>query len=439
MARSRLFFWAELERLERVNFDLICLRRVGKLVFCAAAFWLGPEAALAQVDAAGGLRGKVMCGYQGWFRCPGDPAEMGWVHWSRDSQRIAPETLTFEMWPEMSEYPAAERYPAAGFTNPDGSPAVLFSSDNAATVQRHFEWMRDYEIDGAWLQQFVLELPGGPAAKRYPTRRRVLEHVAAAAAKSGRVWAITYDISGMPKERVYEVLTGEWKRMIDEKALGPRYLREGGKPVVQLFGFYATGPNALPADIARQVIEFFKTPGPYAVHLMGAGDWNWRRLTDPEWLAQVRRLDGYSPWNVGNLSIDAAGVKRSATGFWTEEKRDWQSRGALWMPVVYPGFSWDNLKRMPPGTSDIPRRKGQFLWEQFVAAKKLGAESAFVAMFDEVDEATAIFKVTNAPPREARFLGYEGLPSDFYLRLVREGRRMLRGERPLTEEVPLTE
>lgn len=26
------------------------------------------------------MRGKVMCGYQGWFRCPGDAANMGWIH-----------------------------------------------------------------------------------------------------------------------------------------------------------------------------------------------------------------------------------------------------------------------------------------------------------------------------------------------------------------------
>ena len=33
------------------------------------------------------LRHKVLCGYQGWFRCPGDPAGEGWRHWSRDSRR----------------------------------------------------------------------------------------------------------------------------------------------------------------------------------------------------------------------------------------------------------------------------------------------------------------------------------------------------------------
>jgi hypothetical protein len=31
---------------------------------------------------------------------------------------------------------------------------------------------------------------------------------------------------------------------------------------------------------------------------------------------------------------------------------------------------------------------------------------------------------------------YEGLPSDFYLRLVGDAARMIRGEMPLTEQIP---
>ena len=54
---------------------------------------------------------------------------------------------------------------------------------------------------------------------------------------------------------------------------------------------------------------------------------------------------------------------------------------------------------------------------------------AYVAMFDEVDEATAIFKVSNTPPKQARFQTYEGLPSDWYLRLTGEGTKVIRGER----------
>ena len=79
----------------------------------------------------------------------------------------------------------------------------------------------------------------------------------------------------------------------------------------------------------------------------------------------------------------------------------------FWLPVVYPGFSWDNLKRQPPGATIIPRLRGKFLWEQFHELSKLGVDSVYVAMFDEIDEGTAVFKVTSRPPVEGHFVGYD--------------------------------
>src|SRR3954464_954292 len=91
----------------------------------------------AAIDATT-MHHKVLCGYQGWFRCPGDPADKGWRHWSRSGRRIAPDTLTFEMWPDLTEYGDDEKYAAPGFTYPDGAQAHLFSSANPKTVDRHF-------------------------------------------------------------------------------------------------------------------------------------------------------------------------------------------------------------------------------------------------------------------------------------------------------------
>ena len=53
------------------------------LCVCALALCLSAGAADDVIDATT-LRGRVMCGYQGWFRCPGDAADMGWIHWSGD-------------------------------------------------------------------------------------------------------------------------------------------------------------------------------------------------------------------------------------------------------------------------------------------------------------------------------------------------------------------
>ena len=62
----------------------------------------------------------------------------------------------------------------------------------------------------------------------------------------------------------------------------------------------------------------------------------------------------------------------------------------------------------------------------------------YVAMFDEVNEGTAIFKCTDTPPVSdvAKFVDMDGRPSDHYLFLTGEGARMLRGERPLEKAMP---
>ena len=388
--------------------------------------------------SATGLRGKVMCGYQGWFRCPGDAAGMGWIHWSHIPQRLAPETLCFEMWPDVSEYSSAERFAAPGFTGPNGQPAELFSSDNAATILRHFEWMRDYGIDGAWMQHFLVDLPGGSQPQRYASRLRVLDYARAAAHKTGRVWALSYDLAAMPTDQIYDVLINDWKRMVDGGWIADaRYLRQSGKPVVQIWGFYwHNAHNHMTADLANRLIDFFKASGPYSAFLVGGGDWNWRQVPDSEWQKFCRRFDAYAPWNVGNWTRDAQGEAHASTSWWAKDKEEFERGGGLWLPVVYPGFSWDNLQRKPAGSTLIPRRGGKFLWEQFHELSQLGIESAYVAMFDEVDEGTAIFKITSSPPTQGHLVGLEGRPSDWYLRLVGEAASRLRGKRPVPLEIP---
>ena len=83
------------------------------------------------------------------------------------------------------------------------------------------------------------------------------------------------------------------------------------------------------------------------------------------------------------------------------------------------------------GPSDLaPRLRGQFLWSQFQGARRAGASMVYVAMFDEVDEGTAIFKCANDAPlgQKSKFLNFEGLPADFYLKLVGTGGRLIQGQ-----------
>ncbi len=420
---------------------LVCALRAAAVVALAAVPCGGAEP-LPTVCNAMTLQGKVMCGYQGWFRCPGDTANLGWVHWSVDRRRITPGTLTVDLWPDTSEYPAAERFRAPGFKFSDGSPAYLFSSDNAATVMRHFQWMRDYGIDGAWLQRFLVGLPGGRGAKvYYPSNRRVMDHCIAAAEETGRVWAISYDIGGMPTDDIFDTLTADWKRMIAEGIVaGPRYLDHAGLPVVQIWGFYHTSAgNLMTADLANKLIDFFNSPGAYRAFLVGGGGWDWRRDPDPQWQQYYHRFQAYAPWNVGNLRRDKQKGWVAQTATWTDDLRDCRQRGALWIPVIYPGFSWNNLMhlRKVENVTTVPRRDGQFLWEQFHALAQLKVDCAYLAMFDEVDEGTAMFKLAASAWVNDSTIQRDRTPSDWYLQVVREGIKMLRGQRPIVAELPI--
>ncbi len=370
------------------------------------------------------LRKKVLCGYQGWFRCPGDGGSQ-WIHWSRSTSMIASNTLTFEMWPEMSEY--AHQYAAGGFTYPGGAQAYLFSSQDQQTVNQHFDWMLDWGIDGVWLSRFVVTVASRPT--------NVLMNVRNAANRTGRVFALEYDLTGQPTNTVFTRLTNDWCYLVDALHItqDPRYLHHNGKPVLMIWGFFA---DRFSTNLAHQIIDFFKTNATYGVTLVGGGEWWWRTETAPGWSNVFRRFDVYSPWNVGNYSI-AGTNKYASTAYWSQDLAATTAAGMLYLPVIYPGFSWDNLMQLPPGTSNIPRLGGEFLWKQFYAAGNLGLDMAFVAMFDEVDEGTAIFKVSNTPPTQAYFVTYEGKPADWYLRLTAEGTKVLTGERPNTATIPI--
>jgi len=67
-----------------------------------------------------------------------------------------------------------------------------------------------------------------------------------------------------------------------------------------------------------------------------------------------------------------------------------------------------------------------------------GSEMLYIAMFDEVDEGTAIMKITDTPPNsdKAHFVDNDGMPSDHFLWLTGEGAKMLRKEIPVSLKMP---
>lgn len=385
------------------------------------------------------LTGKVMCGYQGWFSCPGDGAGLGWTHWARRRQEpFAPGNVTVDLWPDVSEYAPHELF-ETGFRHADGRPARVFSSHNRDTVRRHFAWMRDYGIDGAFVQRFANGLRDG---KLRDHKDAVLAHARAGANEAGRAFAVMYDLSGLPEGGTQRVID-DWKRLRGELGVAkdPACLHHNGRPVVAVWGIGFSDrnkPREYTLAECLDLVRFLKNDGCTVMLGIPSG---WRTLdrdalADPQLHALLAEADILSPWTVGRYR-DPAGAKRHAERYWVPDLAWCREREIDYLPVVFPGFSWHNLKGAE--LDAIPRRKGEFLWSQFLAAKKAGAEMIYVAMFDEVDEGTAIFKCTNEPPvgEGVAFLTYEDLPPDFYLRLTGQGGRLLRGEIPATPEVPV--
>jgi hypothetical protein len=389
------------------------------------------------------MTGTVMCGYQGWFNCPNDGSERGWFHWGK-GRRFEPARCTIDLWPDMTEYDPDERYPTA-FKHKDGSTAYVFSSRNRKTVLRHFRWMEEYGIDGVFVQRFAVQTFGRSGLSQCNT---VLDHCRTGANQFGRAYAVMYDLSGLRNNQMQRVIE-DWKSLVDKMKITKHsqdkaYLHHNGKPVVAVWGIGFNDGRRYTLEECATLIDFLKNDPRYGgcTIMIGIPTW-WRTLNrdtvpDKKLHDVIRKADIVSPWTVGRFrTLD--GVSNHARYGWAPDIKWCKENSLEYLPVVFPGFSWHNMN-LNSKLDMIPRQKGRFLWQQYVEAQKAGATMIYQAMFDEVDEATAIFKCTNNPPVGASpFLTYEGLPSDYYLRLVGHAARCLRQNRSLPSDPPTSD
>jgi hypothetical protein len=83
------------------------------------------------------------------FAYPGDGAPVDkWRHWFNAEQDPSVDNLTVEMYPSMDEYDDNDLTDLAPLTMRDGSKAKLFSSAKFGVVEKHFQWMREYNLSG---------------------------------------------------------------------------------------------------------------------------------------------------------------------------------------------------------------------------------------------------------------------------------------------------
>ncbi|MEV6171374.1 xylosidase [Streptomyces sp. NPDC051954] len=372
----------------------------------------------------GDVVGKISVGYQGWFACAGDGAPInGWWHWSQDMSRPpSPSNTTIKSWPDMREYSRgyATQYPNLN----SGGAATLFSSWDQQTVDTHFRWMRENSIDTAALQRF------NPFSPEGPTRDAMAQKVRQSAEANGRKFYIMYDVTGWTS--MQSQIKEDWTSKMKAHTSSSAYARQNGKPVVCVwgFGFNDSGRPFTPAP-CLDVVNWFKAQGCYVV---GGVPTHWRTGTEDSragFSDVYHAFNMISPWMVGRIG-SAAQSDQFFQNVNTPDQADCNAHGIDYQPCVMPG-----------DLQERHRAHGDFMWRQFYNMVRVGVQGIYISMYDEFNEGNQIAKTAETGADVPSGSGIWALDedgtrcsSDYYLRLTRDGGRMLKKEIGLTATRP---
>ena len=371
-------------------------------------------------------KGLLMAGYQGWFNAPSDGANRGWYHY-RGRNGFRPGSCSIDLWPDVSEY---QKLYKTEFTYEDGTPAYLYSSRDYSTVDTHFRWMKEYGIDGVFMQRFVGEISYPSGLSHFNT---VLSNAMVAANKYDRAICVMYDLSGMspskgPKTLLDDVDTLAEQYYFFSHSDNPSYLYHNGRPLVAVWGIGFNDNRKYGYDEAAKIIDGLKDRG-FSVMIGVPARWRERKVdavSASNLHDLILKCDIVMPWFVGRYN------EQSYERFCPLIDKDlaWaKDKGIDYAPLAFPGFSWENMI-YPRTGSTIPRNGGVFFSKQLDYLLNAGAEMIYVAMFDEIDEGTAIYKLAEKLPEQqggSRFVPLdEGVEPDLYLRLAGNAAKRLK-------------
>jgi len=388
--------------------------------------------------------GLVMAGYQGWFRAAGDGSAAKRYAYGDENRS------SIDMWPDVSEYEKTYETP---FKLSDGTKARFFSSLDKSTIDLHFKWMKEYGVDGVFMQRFFDDTRDVNRKKESTT---ILQNALEAASKYKRAIAVMYDLSGLKGSgEDCSSIIEDWKYLVDQLKVTDQngektYLHHRGKPVVVIWGIgFPDRPYNIRNIGLERLLHFLRTDPVYGNCTVMLGvPTAWRTL-DADCVPDVylheiiRQADLLMPWSVQRFSPLLHNDMDRYRDIIMEDMKWCRANNIDYVPCVYPGFSWHNLSVhafpddiKPVGS--IPRQGGRFYWQLMTTAINTGAKMLYVAMYDEVNEGTAIFKCSDKPPvgNATEFIDMDRKPADHYLWLTGEAGKILRGEKPMTFKMP---
>jgi hypothetical protein len=401
----------------------------------------------------------VLAGYQGWFATPANNIIKRWYHWCKRDEPKPGGFTSFELYPDLSQYQPGDLYQTGYADLHGGGKSLLYDSDRDGVVDLHFQWMKEYGLDGIALQRFVGSLNN---RKLRGWRNSTAIRVRNFSASAGKSFYIMYDITGYKKKLAKTILKDVKKILKKELNLldSPGCARQNGRPVIAVWGLGFTHIPVSKEEAIHLIKELKESHGCYVV---GGVPYRWRlgeKDSKPDWLDVYKSFDMLIPWSVGRYHRIHE-VDEHFEPLWKLDKEFCDAEKIDLQRVIYPGFAWSNLKdsvdregeksfsrhlsaAAEAPKNQVPRLAGKFFWRQAYHAARLGT-GAFIAMFDEFDEGTAIARTAKNQagiPSNQYFLTLDAdgtsLSSDFYLRLAAEAAKMIKGMRPLTEEVPVS-
>lgn len=277
--------------------------------------------------------------------------------------------------------------------------------------------MEEYGLDGVFMQRFVAEVRNPSGMRHF---NRVLDNAMWAANHHGRAISIMYDLSGFRPGQEGFVLQDiqQLDRLFNlhHHDKNPSYLYHNGKPLVAVWGVGFNDNRPYGFKEARILIRGLKELG-FSV-LLGVPTY-WREqgpdtVKDTTLLDLIRECDIVMPWFVGRYNEK----EHSRFKPLIEEDLKWAKENKVdYAPLCYPGFSWLNMN-YPRKATQIPRNKGSFFKKQLDHCIQAGAEMIYVAMFDEIDEGTAIMKCAHRVPKASPGATFVPMDGDLYLKIV---------------------
>ena len=313
--------------------------------------------------------------------------------------------------------------------------------------------MHEYNIDGVFLQRFLNQLDDERCFEN-----KVLNNIRTSSERYGRVFANMYDI-GKSTDNVVQRIKDDWMYLVDVQQItqSRSYLYHRGRPLVSIWGFGTANRPGEPQDVMDLLDWFHNNPVErYRATIKGGVPNGWQDLDasskkDEGWAKAYRSFDVLSPWSVGRFQgIDGADdFSRKVT---IPNAEECEALGIDYMPVVWPGFSWSYKNLRYPDLNEpfnkYPRQAGNFFWRQMhnsieAFSDNVSGKQVYVAMYDEVDEATSVMKLAESKkqtPTEGSFLTMDAdgkeVPNDWYLQLMGDATARIRTDGKVPMEMP---